>query len=87
MKKGYLQSKADELWYWFEDNLFKNDGIYSYNTNLVFAFADYVDGVSDDDLADFLQCRQKRTVKRFRKMLNNGIDAWLQDFAKTMAIM
>ena len=82
-----LKQKADELWYFFENNLFVNDGVYSYNTNLVFAFADYIDNLSDADLSDFLHTSDADTIQHFRQMINHAIDRWLSDFAKTVAIM
>ena len=87
MKRTKMKNKADELWFYFEKNIFVNEGRFSYNTNLVFAFADYVDSVSDDTLAEFLNTRKSSDVRNFRKMLNRGIDRWLSMFSKTMAIM
>ena len=87
MNQHQIHKKADELWHFFENNIFVNNGQYSYNTNLVFSFADYIDSLSDEDLADFLQCSQNCDVKLFRKILNDGVDKWLHDFAKTLAIM
>ena len=87
MTQEELREKADELWCFFEQNVFKNEGIYSYNTNLVFAFADYVDGLSDDDLSDFLNSDDVATIDNFRVMLNSGIEKWLTDFSKTFMIM
>lgn len=87
MKRTKMKNKADELWFYFEKNIFVNEGRFSYDTNLVFAFADYVDSVSDDTLAEFLNTRKSSDVRNFRKMLNRGIDRWLAMFSKTMAIM
>lgn len=82
-----MKEKADELWFFFEQNKFKNEGEYSYNTNLVFAFADYVDGLSDEDLGDFLGSDDDNLIKQFRRMINDGIEEWLSAFAKTFMIM
>lgn len=87
MKRVELRAKADELWFYFERNVFTNEGCFSYNTNLVFAFADYVDTVSDETLSEFLNSERRSDVRTFRKMLNRGIDRWLEQFSKTMAIM
>ncbi len=82
-----MKEKADELWFFFEQNKFKNEGEYSYNTNLVCAFADYVDGLSDDDLGDFLEDFDEQTIKKFRSIMNGGSEKWLNDFSKTFMIM
>lgn len=87
MKRAKLKAKADELWFYFEKNVFTNEGRFSYNTNLVFAFADYVDSASDETLSEFLNSKRRADVRAFRKMLNRGIDLWLAQFSKTMAIM
>lgn len=55
MDNKQLKQKANELWYFFENNIFINDGKFSYNTNLVFAFADYVEELTNIDLLEFLQ--------------------------------
>lgn len=87
MTDDKMKEKADELWLFFEQNVFKNDGEYSYNTNLVFAFADYVDGLSDDNLSDFLGSDDENLIIKFRQMINAGIEEWLSAFAKTFMIM
>ena len=55
MNNNQLKQKADELWYLFENNIFDNKGNFSYNTNLVFAFADYIEELTNTDLSEFLQ--------------------------------
>ena len=39
------------------------------------------------DLLEFLQSEDEQDSVKFRKMLQGGIDNWLDDFAKTFAIM
>ena len=87
MTEEYLKAKADKLWIYYAENIFENNGIYSYTTNLVFSFADYVENLSDKDLSDYLECTDSNMITHFRDMLNNAIDAWINDFSKTMAIM
>lgn len=82
-----MKHQADKLWKYFEENIFVNNGRFSYNTNLVFAFADYIDSLSDDRLSEFLENGNAEDVKAFRQMLGQGIDRWLEQFSKTMAIM
>ncbi|MBQ8785183.1 MAG: hypothetical protein IJZ59_03965 [Alphaproteobacteria bacterium] len=87
MNNNQLKQKADELWYLFENNIFDNKGNFSYNTNLVFAFADYIEELTNTDLSEFLQSDDEQDIVKFRKMLQEGINRWLDDFAKTFAIM
>lgn len=68
MTEEQLKNKADELWYYYEQSLFENSGNFSYKTNLVFAFADYVDCLSDDDLSDLLGDASPQSAKAFRLM-------------------
>ncbi len=87
MDDKQLKQKANELWYFFENNIFINDGKFSYNTNLVFAFSDYIEELTNIDLLEFLQSEDEQDSLKFRKMLQEGINNWLDDFAKTFAIM
>lgn len=87
MTEEELKAKADNLWFYYAENVFENNGCYSYTTNLVFSFADYVDNMTDIDIADYLHCSDEETITRFRNMLNHAIDIWIKDFSKTMAIM
>ena len=50
-------------------------------------FADYVEELTSIDLLEFLQSEDEQDSVKFRKMLQEGIDNWLDDFAKTFAIM
>ena len=67
MDNKQLKQKANELWYFFENNIFINDGKFSYNTNLVFAFADYVEELANIDLLEFLQSEDEQDSVKFRK--------------------
>ncbi len=87
MTEEELKEKAEKLWIYFAENIFENKGNYSYNTNLVFSFADYIDNLSDTDIADYLQCSDIAIVIHFKKMLNHAIDVWLKDYSKTIALM
>ena len=87
MTKTELIDKACKFMNMYEEKIFINDGNYSYTTNLILSFADYIDNISDDDLQDFLKCRDQTTISEFKKIINQAIDKWLQDFSKTMAIM
>ncbi len=87
MDNKQLKQKADEFWYFFENNIFINEGNFSYNTNLVFAFADYIEELTNNELLEFLQSEAEKDAIQFRKMLKDGVNRWLDDFAKTFVIM
>ena len=44
-----IKNILDELFFDFEENIFINNGIWPRKVNLVFAFADYIDELSDDE--------------------------------------
>jgi hypothetical protein len=46
-----------------------------------------VEELTNIDLLEFLQSEDEQDSVKFRKMLQEGIDNWLDDFAKTLAIM
>lgn len=87
MTENELKLAADKLFWRFEQEKFEYEGQYCYATELVFAFADYVDKLNDDFLYDFLQTEDDKEVRRFRDMLQKGVDSWLQKNVKTMLIM
>ena len=82
-----MNKKADELFWWFEQNRFENTGLYPRNTNLVFAFADYVDLLSDEEIGTFLAKNNKELATDFRKTIQTGIDKWIKSNIKTIAII
>ena len=74
------------LFWWFENNLFKNEGNYPRNTNLVFEFDDWVRKVDKSELAERLgfysdykdtDDAEKRAEQARIEMLN-GVDMWLE---------
>lgn len=98
MDKNIEHIKADQLFAWFEQNKFVNSGVYPRNTNLVFAFADFIDSLSDDKLLEILNFdndilvnnkteASQIEVEHFRSIVKEGIDSWLRYNAKTMAII
>ena len=78
MTKNELKISADALFRRFEEKEFEYEGQYCYATELVFAFADYVDKLNNDFLYEYLQTENKKDVFRFRKMLQKGVDLWLK---------
>lgn len=85
MEKKY-KDKLDELFFWFENNEFKNEGNYPRNTNLVLEFSDYIDKLDDDDLVDKLELLADykdpddalKAAAAIRIEIENGIDRWLE---------
>lgn len=77
--------RYDNLFWWFENNLFKNEGNYPRKTNLVFEFADWLEELDDDELAerlglfaDFKDVDDAyKAASQAREEMIRGIDNWL----------
>lgn len=65
----------DEVFFWFEQNEFKNEGVWGYNTNLIFEFADWLDTVEDCKIATLTNSTD---TDRIRAELKRGVDLWLE---------
>lgn len=87
MTNNELKEKADQMFWQYERDKFEYSGQYCYATELVFHFADYVEGLSDCELSDFLGEGNGAAPEDFRCIVRQGIDKWLQYNAKTMLIM
>ena len=63
-----MKQKLDSLFWRFAEEKFVYGGVYPYYTELVFAFADYVENAGDDELRRLLPgCRPsllRKTVRR-----------------------
>ncbi len=79
-----MKQQINNLFWQFEENIFVYQGIYPYQTELVFAFADYIEKLSDADLQQLLPNLNPEQVK---KLVNKGTDKWLQKYAKTMFLL
>lgn len=79
-----MKQQIDNLFWSFEQNQFIYQGIYPYQTELVFAFADYIEKMSDAELQDLLPNLNPQKVK---KIVSIGTDKWLCKNAKTMLIL
>ena len=80
MKKTLLNKAADRIFEYFENNEFKNDGIYGRNMNLAFEFADFIEYEADNDA--LLSMAQINTTHEYianalRTIIQRGIDAYL----------
>ena len=76
----------NELFFYFEDNLFINDGIWPRKANLIFAFSDFIENMSDAQIADYLKTNNVALIERFRFIAKQGIEKWLNDNMKTLMI-
>ena len=73
-----LKEKIDNLFSWFENNKFTNEGNYPRSTNLVFEFDEWIRELSDISLSEYLGVSLKSAVQA-RKMISAGIDKWLEN--------
>ena len=72
-----MKENADKLFWVFEKNFFQNKGNYPRKTNLVLEFADFITHASRDDLSPYITFQSEAEFYNFKKMINNGIDRWL----------
>lgn len=78
--------RYDNLFWWFENNLFKNEGDYPRKTNLVFEFSDWLEKVDGSELAERLGLYAdfkdvddvENAVNQAREEMMRGIDNWLR---------
>ena len=78
--------RYDNLFWWFENNLFKNEGNYPRATNLVFEFSDWLEKVDGSELAERLGLYAdfkdvddvENAVNQAREEMMRGIDNWLR---------
>ena len=80
-----LKQKANFLLSYFELYHFKNKLDYSRNINLLFEFCDYVNQMPDWELLEKIESSQESDILKFRNMINQGIDYWLNDTLKTIS--
>ena len=76
----------NELFFYFEENLFINDGCWSRKANLIFAFSDFIENMSDATIAEYLKTNNFSYIERFRFIARQGIEKWLNDNMKTLMI-
>ena len=81
-----IKKRMDNLFWWFENNLFKNEGNYPRETNLVLEFDEWVRKADKDELAERLgfysdykdpEDAEKRAEQARIEMLN-GVDMWVR---------
>ena len=76
----------NNLFFYFEENIFVNDGVWSRKANLIFAFADYIEGLTDSQISNYLKTNSLDTINRFRFLAKQGIENWLKENMKTLMI-
>ena len=86
MTDKQLRRILDEVFFDFEHRHFKNDGVWTRRVNLVFAFADYIESLSDEEIAARLKSNNKKLIARFRFTAGQGIDKWLDENMKTLML-
>ena len=84
MNQANLKQKADELFYWFENNRFQNRMNYSRQVNLVLEFCEYMETLEEDDLYQLLNTTDPQDVTAFRRLISEGLDSWLDSRIKTI---
>lgn len=72
MKDSELQSAATALFTWFKDNRFENDGVWDKETNLLFAFDEFVSSASDYDLSNMIDSEDCADAQKLRQIVENG---------------
>lgn len=81
MMKKFLKEKADQVWYWFEENKYQNEGFGVYDK--VEQFADFIDECDDESLCGIAgmdyDTTEERTVEELRAMLVHGINIYFEE--------
>ena len=86
MSNKTLNSLLDELFFYFEENIFENNGPWPRKVNLIFSFSDYIKSLSDEEIATFLENNEPQEIESFRKIACEGIDTWLKANMKTLML-
>ena len=84
-----LKELANELFFdYLKNNPKSKKGQYlSKRTNQILAFDEYMSLLSDDELRKKLQKKLKSAeIKQLRKIINSGIEKYLADNIKTLAL-
>ena len=86
MNDEIINEKLNELFFYYENNIFVNDGVWPRQANLIFAFSDYIENLSDAYIADLLKTNDINIIDRFRYLADLGIEKWLKANMKTLMI-
>ena len=86
MNHNYIYNILNELFFNFEENIFINNGVWPRKVNLIFSFLDYIEELSDAQIADILKTNNANMIDAFRFMARQGIEKWLNENMKTLMI-
>ena len=86
MNNENLFNILNEVFFNFEENIFVNDGVWPRKVNLIFAFLDYVESLSDAQISEILLTNDAKLIERFRFCARQGIEKWLNENMKTLMI-
>ena len=86
MDNKNLYNILNEIFFNFEENIFVNNGAWPRKVNLIFAFLDYVETLTDAQIADILMTNDVSLIEQFRVIAKKGIEKWLNDNMKTLMI-
>jgi len=84
MTQHQLQYILDALFWDFEQNKFVNDGVWPRQVNLIFAFADYIETLSKQDVLPFVREDMFLDIDLIKKHAMKGINLWLNENMKTL---
>lgn len=78
------KEKCDNLFTWFEENKFENEGDYPRDTNLVFSFMDYLDKAdNEEEIAEKLDLEYNEETGTYigldhaKSEMKKGCATWL----------
>lgn len=72
MTDSELKSAATALFTWFKDNRFENSGAWDRETNLLFAFDEFVSSASDYDLSNLIDSGDYADARKLRQLVEDG---------------
>ena len=76
----------NEIFFNFEENIFVNNGVWPRKVNLIFSFLDYIEALSDAQIADILTTNDANLIEQFRFTARQGVEKWLNENMKTLMI-
>lgn len=86
MNNEVFHNILNELFFYFENNIFVNDGVWPRSANLIFAFSDYIENMLDEEISFYINSEKKDDIKNFRLVARQGIEYWLKQNMKTLMI-
>ncbi|MBR4106200.1 MAG: hypothetical protein IKK52_02735 [Alphaproteobacteria bacterium] len=84
MTQQQINSILNALFWDFEQNKFINSGVWPYKVNLIFAFADYIEALKEEDVIPFVSEDIFLDVDLIKQKAQQGINLWLNENMKTL---